>query len=186
MQKRKTMLPLARGFLFIFFVGRCCRCVDSFPAPASLGSGARHGSSKRGGQFGLKITPSTDNSIRKAGTALGQLMVGSPDSALMLGDEVPKSRIQTLRKDVREFANRNFFVLGMVFAVTLARIFPQLGVDNGVLRPELFIGKYGVTAIFLLSGLSLELTELRNAATHHEIGKPFDDISGSARTRTRA
>lgn len=28
------------------------------------------------------------------------------------------------------------------------------------MRPELFIGKYGVTCIFLLSGLSLELSEL--------------------------
>lgn len=31
------------------------------------------------------------------------------------------------------------------------------------MKPELFIGKFGVTCIFLLSGLSLELSELKSA-----------------------
>lgn len=31
------------------------------------------------------------------------------------------------------------------------------------MRPELFIGKFGVTLIFLLSGLSLEVSELKGA-----------------------
>ena len=31
------------------------------------------------------------------------------------------------------------------------------------MRPELFIGKFGVTMIFLLSGVSLELSELKSA-----------------------
>ena len=39
----------------------------------------------------------------------------------------------------------------------------QLGKNGGLLRPELFIGKYGVTCIFLFSGLSLELSELSQA-----------------------
>lgn len=38
-----------------------------------------------------------------------------------------------------------------------------MGKNGGLLRPELFIGKYGVTCIFLLSGLSLELSELSQA-----------------------
>ena len=42
----------------------------------------------------------------------------------------------------------------------------QLGKNGSVLRPELFIGKYGVTVIFLLSGLSLKLAELTNAAAN--------------------
>ena len=41
--------------------------------------------------------------------------------------------------------------------------YPKLGVNGGILRPELFIGKYGVALIFLLSGLSLQLSELKNA-----------------------
>ena len=42
----------------------------------------------------------------------------------------------------------------------------QLGKNGSVLRPELFIGKYGVAIIFLLSGLSLKLAELANAASN--------------------
>jgi len=61
------------------------------------------------------------------------------------------------------FTSKNFFLLGMVAAVSLARAFPHLGRNGGFLRPELFIGKYGVTCIFLLSGLSLELSELSQA-----------------------
>lgn len=42
----------------------------------------------------------------------------------------------------------------------------QLGKNGSILRPELFIGKYGVTVIFLLSGLSMKLAELTNAAAN--------------------
>ena len=38
--------------------------------------------------------------------------------------------------------------------------------NGGKLRPELFIGKFGVTLIFLLSGVSLELSELKNAVAN--------------------
>ena len=38
-----------------------------------------------------------------------------------------------------------------------------------MLHPELFIGKYGVTVIFLLSGLSLKLAELTNAAANMKL-----------------
>ena len=54
----------------------------------------------------------------------------------------------------------------MFVAVALARAFPALGKNGGVLRPELFIGNYGVTIIFLLSGLSLELAKLKKAASN--------------------
>lgn len=63
----------------------------------------------------------------------------------------------------RAFASKNFFLLGMFVAVGFARVFPALGNNGGVLRPELIIGKYGVTFIFLLSGLSLELSQLKQA-----------------------
>ena len=45
----------------------------------------------------------------------------------------------------------------------------KLGKNGSVLRPELFIGKYGVTSIFLLSGLSLKLSELTNAAANMKL-----------------
>jgi sodium/bile acid cotransporter 7 len=54
----------------------------------------------------------------------------------------------------------------MLVAVSLAKAFPSLGKNGGLLRPELFIGKFGVTLIFLLSGLSLEASELTKAAAN--------------------
>jgi len=63
----------------------------------------------------------------------------------------------------KAFVSKNFFLLGMAAAVSFAKLFPQLGKNGSILHPELFIGKYGVTVIFLLSGLSLKLSELTNA-----------------------
>lgn len=67
------------------------------------------------------------------------------------------------------FTEKNFFLLGMVAAVSFARAFPQLGKTGGVLRPEIFIGNWGVFCIFLLSGLSLELSQLTEAASNHKL-----------------
>ncbi|KAL7569116.1 hypothetical protein ACA910_016949 [Epithemia clementina (nom. ined.)] len=72
-------------------------------------------------------------------------------------------------KNIRQFASKNFFLLGMFVAVTLARLFPSLGNNGGILRPELFIGKYGVAFVFLLSGLSLELSQLAAAASNFKL-----------------
>ena len=44
-----------------------------------------------------------------------------------------------------------------------------MGKNGGVLRPELFIGQFGVTCIFFLSGLSLELSELKDAAANYKL-----------------
>ena len=60
----------------------------------------------------------------------------------------------------RTFVSKNFFLVGMIAAVSFARLLPELGKNGSILRPELFIGKYGVTTIFLLSGLSIKLKEL--------------------------
>lgn len=64
---------------------------------------------------------------------------------------------------VKNFVQKNSFLLGMAVAVSFAKTFPSLGKSGGVLRPELFIGKFGVMFIFLISGLSLELSELTEA-----------------------
>lgn len=65
-----------------------------------------------------------------------------------------------------QFVDKNFFLVGMFIAVVAARIFPALGKNGGILRPELLIGNFGVTGIFLLSGLSLELSQLKKAASN--------------------
>ncbi|KAL3800381.1 hypothetical protein HJC23_003677 [Cyclotella cryptica] len=70
---------------------------------------------------------------------------------------------------MNEFVSNNFFLIGMIVAVSFAKIFPELGKNGSVVRPELFIGKYGVTTIFLLSGLSLKLKELANAAANMKL-----------------
>lgn len=59
---------------------------------------------------------------------------------------------------------KNMFVTGMAAAVATAAACPQLGMDGSLLRPERVIGTYGVAVVFLLSGLSLRLSELRKAA----------------------
>jgi solute carrier family 10 (sodium/bile acid cotransporter), member 7 len=64
------------------------------------------------------------------------------------------------------FCNKNFFLVGMFVAVGMARAFPALGKNGGFLRPELLVGNYGVTYVFLLSGLSLELSQFGKAASN--------------------
>lgn len=75
------------------------------------------------------------------------------------------------------FASNNFFLLGMFFAVAMAKVAPTFGVNGGVLRPELIIGKFGVTAIFLLSGLSLEVSELKHAIGNVRLNTLIQSIS---------
>lgn len=70
---------------------------------------------------------------------------------------------------VGRFTDKNFFLVGLVFAVLSAKFFPFVGVDGGILRPELFIGKYGVGLIFLLSGLSLQTSELAKALSNMKL-----------------
>lgn len=81
---------------------------------------------------------------------------------------------------INEFVSKNFFLIGMIVAVSFAKIFPELGKNGSVVRPELFIGKYGVTTIFLLSGLSLKLKELTNAAANLKLNGLIQTITFGA------
>jgi sodium/bile acid cotransporter 7 len=72
-------------------------------------------------------------------------------------------------QNFRQFASKNFFLLGMFVTVGLARLAPALGKSGGTLRADLLVGKFGVSCIFLLSGLSLELSDLRQAASNHKL-----------------
>jgi sodium/bile acid cotransporter 7 len=54
----------------------------------------------------------------------------------------------------------------MLFTVVIAKLFPTLGKNGGMFRPELFIGNYGVTTIFFLSGLSLQTSDLTKAMSN--------------------
>jgi sodium/bile acid cotransporter 7 len=89
-------------------------------------------------------------------------------------------RISQATAKVSAFVEKNFFLLGMVVAVAMARIIPSLGKNSGILKPELFIGKFGVTLIFLFSGLSLELSELKTAATNIKANAAIQAVSFGA------
>lgn len=62
---------------------------------------------------------------------------------------------------------KNWFLLGLIVVIILARYFPNAGRTGGPVRPEYSV-KYGVTAcIFLLSGLSLKTTEILRSAKNY-------------------
>jgi len=98
----------------------------------------------------------------------------APTTPLNLATEASNSldsrRFQGSRtNNCRKFVDKNFFLVGMFIAVVAARLFPDLGKNGGILRPEVLIGNFGVTAIFLLSGLSLELSQLKKAVSNMKL-----------------
>ncbi|KAF9213957.1 hypothetical protein BGZ59_004568 [Podila verticillata] len=63
---------------------------------------------------------------------------------------------------------KNWFLLGLVIAIILARYYPDWGRTGGPLRPE-YTAKYGITScIFLLSGLSLKTSDLLTSAMNYK------------------
>lgn len=78
----------------------------------------------------------------------------------------PSLSLLIITQKTKEFISKQFFPLGMVVAVSLAKLYPWLGENGSILRPEHFIGQYGVATIFLLSGLSLRLSELSDAISN--------------------
>ncbi|KAF9999487.1 hypothetical protein BGZ79_006891 [Entomortierella chlamydospora] len=62
---------------------------------------------------------------------------------------------------------KNWFLLGLIVVIILARYFPGWGRTGGPIRPEYSV-KYGITAcIFLLSGLSLKTKDLLVSAMNY-------------------
>ncbi|KAG0360218.1 hypothetical protein BG005_011198 [Podila minutissima] len=62
---------------------------------------------------------------------------------------------------------KNWFLLGLVVVIILARYFPGWGRTGGPIRPEYSV-KYGITSIiFLLSGLSLKTKDLLISAINY-------------------
>ena len=86
----------------------------------------------------------------------------------------------SMTSKIRTFTSKNFFLLGMIAAVSFAKLLPELGRNGSVIRPELFIGKYGVTTIFLISGISLKLQELTNAASNMKLNGLIQTITFGA------
>lgn len=61
---------------------------------------------------------------------------------------------------IQQFLNKNFFLIGLLFTLCISKLYPNLGTDHSILHPELYIGRYGVEATFILSGLSVEMNQL--------------------------
>ncbi|KAF9948123.1 hypothetical protein BGZ72_009925 [Mortierella alpina] len=62
---------------------------------------------------------------------------------------------------------KNWFLLGLIVVIILARYFPNAGRTGGPIRPEYSV-KYGVTScIFLLSGLSLKTADILRSAMNY-------------------
>ena len=74
-----------------------------------------------------------------------------------------------IAKGVNKWAQKNFFLAGLFVVLGLAKTFPSMGVNGSFLRPELTVGKYGVGLIFLLSGLSLQGSELTKAVANMKL-----------------
>ncbi|CAO3565769.1 unnamed protein product [Mortierella alpina] len=62
---------------------------------------------------------------------------------------------------------KNWFLLGLIVVIILARYYPDAGRTGGPIRPEYSV-KYGVTScIFLLSGLSLKTADILRSAMNY-------------------
>ena len=65
-----------------------------------------------------------------------------------------------------ESFKKNWFLLGIVLAITLAKLHPPLGVKGGILKPEITVKYLAVSFIFFNSGLSLKTEDLAKALKH--------------------
>ena len=73
--------------------------------------------------------------------------------------------LETGPERVLRALQRQWFIVGVVLAITLAYSYPPLGVKGGPLRPEITVKYFVVSLIFFTSGLSLRFAELRAQLT---------------------
>jgi len=68
-----------------------------------------------------------------------------------------------MKSTLKEKFLKNWFVIGIVFVIMLARLKPDIGLKGGPLMPEITIKYIAVSVIFFNSGLSLKTEELKKA-----------------------
>ena len=56
---------------------------------------------------------------------------------------------------------KHWFLLSILFSISIAYHFPWIGVKRGPLKPEWTVKIFAVCLIFFFSGLSLQLTDLQ-------------------------
>ncbi len=62
----------------------------------------------------------------------------------------------------------DWFMKGMVAAVSLAFVWPQPGAHGGFLHPEV-LNKLGIAVVFYLNGLSLSMQSSRQGASRWQV-----------------
>ena len=65
-----------------------------------------------------------------------------------------------------ETLQKNWFLLGIVLVICLARFEPSVGAKGGILKPEITVKYVAVSVIFFNSGLSLRTEDLKSALTN--------------------
>lgn len=90
---------------------------------------------------------------------------GDGDGAM----EKSTNKVSQIATQIIDYCNKNYFLVGMVVAVLMAKALPALGKNGGILRPETTIGNYGVALIFLLSGFSLQTSDLAKAISNFKL-----------------
>jgi len=73
-------------------------------------------------------------------------------------------RLKPVVNQIGGFIDRRFFLVGVAGAIGLAALVPGLGLKGGLLRPELTVTWGAPCGIFLISGLTLPTSQLREAA----------------------
>ncbi|EDO46325.1 predicted protein [Nematostella vectensis] len=61
---------------------------------------------------------------------------------------------------------KNWFLIGIVVVISLAKIAPFIGEKGGILKPEYTVKYIAVSVIFFNSGISLRTEDLKSALTH--------------------
>lgn len=61
---------------------------------------------------------------------------------------------------------KNWFLIGIIVVICLAKFAPFIGAKGGILKPEVTVKYIAVSAIFLNSGLSLKSEELKSALSN--------------------
>ncbi|KAF9566653.1 hypothetical protein EC968_003601 [Mortierella alpina] len=121
-----------------------------------------------------KAHPHQDAAISTSDAAIRdntQLPSWQPPSILAHSQHADGARIQPVKTSrcarYWDLWMKNWFLLGLVVVIILARYFPKAGRTGGPIRPEYSV-KYGVTScIFLLSGLSLKTADILRSAMNY-------------------
>ncbi|KAF9123008.1 hypothetical protein BGW39_009329 [Mortierella sp. 14UC] len=133
---------------------------------------------------GDKVTSTTGNNNLQANAPLGttslpsSLKSNSESVSVPIGHDqeattstppptAPTSAKPSWKAKAWDIWMKNWFLLGLVVVIILARYFPGWGRTGGPIRPEYSV-KYGITScIFLLSGLSLKTKDLLISALNY-------------------